>query len=77
MAYTPELSPEHSATLRRIAWAMRMPMTKALADILDYLGTTLDPTKVCSACRDKSQCPSCPFNRKGTRHAQNPQLQHQ
>jgi len=77
MAYTPELSPKHSATLRRIAWAMKMPMTKTLADILDYLGTTLDPEKVCSACRDKSRCPICPFNRKGIRHAQNPQLQHQ
>ena len=76
MAYTPELTAQHSSTLRRIAWALQMLMTKALADILDYLGTTLDPTKVCSACRDKSRCPSCPFNRKGTRHAQNPQLQH-
>jgi len=56
MAYTPELSQHHSATLRRIAWA------------------TLDPEKVCSACRDKSRCPTCPFNRKGAHHAQNPQV---
>lgn len=77
MAYTPELTPEHSATLRRIAWAMQMPMTKALADILDYLGTTLDAGKVCLACRDTSRCATCPFNRKGTHYAQNPKLQHQ
>jgi len=74
MAYTPELSPEHSATLRRIAWAMKMPMTKALADILDYLGTTLDPVKVCSGCRDKSRCATCAFNRKGAGHAKSPKL---
>ena len=77
MAYTPELTQQHSATLRRIAWALQMPMAKALADILDYLGTTLDPAKVCSACRDKSRCAPCPFNRKGADHAKNPQLQHQ
>ena len=64
MAYTPELSPEHSATLRRIAWAMKMPMTKALGEVFDYLGSTLDPAKVCSACRDKSRCSGCSFNRK-------------
>nr|WP_321402046.1 hypothetical protein [uncultured Desulfobacter sp.] len=77
MAYTPELSAKHSATLRRIAWAMQMPMTKALGEVLDYLGTTLDPSKVCSACRDTSRCATCPFNRKGTHHAPNPKLQHQ
>ncbi len=65
MAYTPELTQKHSATLRRIAWAMRMPMTKALGEVFDYLGTTLDPAKVCSACRDKSHCHRCSFNRKG------------
>jgi len=76
MAYTPELSAKHSATLRRISWAMKMPMTKALGEVFDYLGSTLDPAKVCSACRDKSRCATCPFNRKGTRNAQNPKLQH-
>ena len=77
MAYTPELSPEHSATLRRIAWALQIPMTKALGEVFDCLGTTLDPAKVCSACRDQSRCSTCPFNKKGAHHAQNPKLQHQ
>ncbi|MBU1387817.1 MAG: hypothetical protein KKE62_06370 [Proteobacteria bacterium] len=65
MAYTPELNIHHSATLRRIAWAMGMPMTKAIGEVFDYLGSTLDPKKVCYACRDKSKCHSCSFNRKG------------
>jgi len=71
MAYTPELTRHHSTTLRRIAWAMGIPMTKAIGEVFDYLGSTLDPGKVCSACRDKSQCPRCVFNRKGERYAQN------
>lgn len=69
MAYTPELSQYHSATLRRIAWAMQMPMTKALEDVFDYLGQTLDPVPICTACRDKTRCSSCPFNRKGVHDA--------
>lgn len=76
MAYTPELTPQHSATLRRIAWAMQMPMTKAIGEVFDYFGNTLDPAKVCSACRDRSRCTGCSFNRKGGHYAQNPQLQH-
>ncbi len=30
MAYTPELSMKSSCTLRRLAWALDMPMTKAM-----------------------------------------------
>lgn len=71
MAYTPELSQHHSSTLRRIAWAIGLPMTKTLEDVFDYLGSTLDPKKVCSACRDKSKCLSCSFNRKGKSNAKN------
>jgi len=51
MAYTPELSYEDSCTLRRIAWALG--------------GTALDSTKVCAACRDKTKCDVCVFNRNG------------
>jgi hypothetical protein len=71
MAYTPELSHSQSATLRRIAWALEKPMTKAMGDIFDYLGHHLDPTKICTSCRDKTRCPDCLFNRQGDMHAQN------
>ena len=77
MAYTPELTGYHSTTLRRIAWAMDMPMTKAIGEVLDYLGSTLDPIKVCSACRDKTKCQTCPFNRKGTPHEKASKIHHQ
>ena len=64
MAYTPELTQQHSAILRRIAWAMDMPMTKAIGEVFDHLGATLDKGKICSACRDKSFCRNCAFNQK-------------
>ena len=62
MAYTPELSPKHSCTLRRIAWALGTPMTKAIEEVFDYLGRTLDNSKVCKACRDNTRCGDCVFN---------------
>ncbi len=72
MAYTPELSRQNSAMLRRIAWGCQMPMTKTLASIFDHLGSTLDKDKICSACKDKSFCRHCSFYLKGVSDAKNP-----
>jgi len=64
MAYTPELSQKHSCTLRRIAWALDTPMTRAIEEVFDYLGRILDNSKVCEACRDNTRCGDCVFNSK-------------
>ena len=61
VAYTPELSYESSCTLRRLAWAMRMPMTKAIEEVFDYLPRIVDKKKVCEGCRDKTKCQECAF----------------
>ena len=63
MAYTPELSRKHSCTLRRIAWALGMPMTKAIEVVLDYVVNVVDSNKVCESCKDKTRCRDCVFNR--------------
>ena len=65
MAYTPELSQTHSGTLRRIAWAMEIPMTKAMVKILEIAAKALDNDKICSACRDRSFCSDSLFKRNG------------
>jgi recombinational DNA repair protein RecR len=62
MAYTPELSYRSSCTLRRIAWALNTPMTKAMERIFDHLTEILDREKVCEGCRDKTRCDDCVFN---------------
>ncbi|MBL7208334.1 MAG: hypothetical protein ISS67_07445 [Desulfobacterales bacterium] len=62
MAYTPEMTRKASRTLRRIAWALEMPMTKAIEKVFEYLPGILDSEKVCHACRDKSKCSNCGFN---------------
>ena len=61
MAYTPELSGRSSCTLRRIAWALGVPMTKAIEEVFDYIPEILDNRKVCEPCRDKTRCPECVF----------------
>jgi hypothetical protein len=62
LAYTPELSDYHSATLRRIAWSLGKPMTKTIETVFDNLDTMIDPVKVCEKCKDRSKCESCYFN---------------
>jgi len=61
MAYTPTLSDESSCTLRRIAWALGIPMTQAIERVFDHVVETLDPLKVCKGCRDKTRCNDCGF----------------
>ena len=63
MAYTPELTQTNSGVLRRIAWALEIPMTKAIQEVVDYVSRIMDWKKVCEACKDKSFCGNCPFNK--------------
>jgi recombinational DNA repair protein RecR len=64
MAYTPELNPASSATLRRIAWALNQPMTRTINEIFQKLPEYIDRGKVCRFCRDPSGCNLCAFNDK-------------
>ena len=61
MAYTPELSLESARILRRISWALGVPMTKGIEYVFEYLPKILDSEKVCQGCRDKSKCQGCAF----------------
>ena len=47
MACTPELSMKLSSTLRRIAWALGIPMTKTIEKVFEYLPEILEKKKVC------------------------------
>jgi len=65
MAYTPELSPSGSATLRRLAWFRREPMTTALEALIQATAehtAQISPGAICRACRDDSKCSICGFN---------------
>lgn len=61
MAYTPELSQKSSAILRRIAWSMKLPMTKTQEIIYKEFVKNIDHETVCKACQDK-KCSLCGFS---------------
>ena len=61
MAYTPELSMNGSATLRRMAWAGKVTMTKAIDEAIQILSRQMDRQAVCAACRDR-KCEFCYFS---------------
>jgi len=63
MAYTPELSRQSSCTLRRIAWALDVPMTVAIEMVFEAMPRLLDQLRICEACKDKAKCHDCTFNR--------------
>lgn len=70
MAYTPELSDQSSCTLRRIAWALNVPMTRALEKIMNVIPMIIDREKVCDGCRDKTRCADCVFNQENHRNCE-------
>ena len=49
MAYTPELSQDYSGALRRIAWALDLPMTTALEEVIFQIGREVDHKLICKA----------------------------
>ena len=61
MAYTPELSQDYSGALRRIAWALDLPMTTALEEVIFQIGREVDRKLICEVCRDNSFCDRCLF----------------
>jgi len=65
MAYTPELSQDYSGALRRIPWALELPMTTALEEVTFQIGREVDHELICKACRDDSFCDRCLFKKSG------------
>ena len=64
MAYTPELTQDYSGALRRIAWALNLPMTTALEEVIFQIGREVDNNLICKTCRDNTFCERCLFNGK-------------
>ena len=64
MAYTPELSSQGSAIVRRLAWFHGQPMTRTLEQIVIEFAkqrAKKRPGAVCLKCRDNSRCDGCVF----------------
>jgi hypothetical protein len=63
MAYTPEFTQQEAGIVRRIAWAMGIPMTVAYREIIQLAVKHISKKRVCLACKDQSFCDQCPFSR--------------
>ena len=63
MPYTPELSTESCTTLRRIAWAAGLPMTRTINQVFELIPEVIDKQFVCAKCRDNSKCSVCGFGK--------------
>ncbi len=60
-AYTPQISRQMSAVLRRIAWFQNKPMTKTLEQIIVIFSSIIEPSKICLSCKDSTVCKTCVF----------------
>lgn len=65
MAYTPQFTDWEAAVVRRIAWAMGLPMTKALSAIIETSIQQSNAVVICKSCKDNRFCDECPFKDKG------------
>ena len=61
MAYRPELNQDYSGALRRIAWAIDLPMTTTLEEVISQVAREVNHEVVCKACKDQSFCNRCLF----------------
>jgi hypothetical protein len=66
MVYTPQFSEKSSNTIRRLSWALGVPMTKVVELIFNELALIFSPLDICPKCKDKSECNLCAFGNQPT-----------
>jgi hypothetical protein len=60
--YTPQFSEMATVTVRRLAWALNIPMTKTVDIIFKELGLIFPSSEICPKCKDGTKCHACAFN---------------
>jgi hypothetical protein len=62
--YSPQFSEVASVSIRRLAWALKMPMTETIDFLVKNLpfSNLLEPLQVCTACKDTTRCKVCSFS---------------
>ena len=54
--YSPQFSELAAVSVRRLAWAIGVPMPDAVDFMVKLIPSIVEPTKVCFACQDKARC---------------------
>ena len=56
LVYTPRITAEASAAIRRLSWSSKKPMTKTLNALIMALPAIIEKSKICLSCHDKEDC---------------------
>jgi hypothetical protein len=62
--YSPQFSEFSAVSVRRLAWALRLSMPKAVDQVVGLLPSLFSPGVVCLACKDNTKCESCAFSQQ-------------
>jgi recombinational DNA repair protein RecR len=62
--YTPQFSTKATVTVRRLAWALKVSMPKAVDRVVNALPSIFSPGTVCLACKDQTKCKLCAFSQQ-------------
>ena len=62
--YSPQFSELAAVSVRRLAWAINKPMPAAVDIIVKLMPSIVNPSKVCSLCKDKQACQACVFSKQ-------------
>jgi len=62
MGYGPRLRPCTCISLKRLAWAMNLPMSLTLENIIKIIPRLIESKVICNGCRDATACDDCYFN---------------
>jgi hypothetical protein len=60
--YSPRFSETASTTVRRLAWALGLHMTKTVELMVQLMPSLITPSKVCLSYKDKTKCGTCTFH---------------
>ncbi|MCP4131371.1 MAG: hypothetical protein GY754_10360 [bacterium] len=62
MGKSSRLSDKSSNILKRLAWAMDVPVAEAAEAVFEFLPGIVEGKRVCARCRDHSRCDECGFD---------------
>jgi recombinational DNA repair protein RecR len=68
--YSPQFSALAAVSVRRLAWALGVPMTATVDTMIKLIPSLVDPSKVCLSCKDTSKCQACVFCTQPASHEQ-------
>jgi hypothetical protein len=64
--YSPPFSELSAVSVRRLAWFLHVPMSKAVDQVVNLLPSLFSPGVVYPVCKDDTKCKTCAFSQRST-----------